>query len=106
MSFSTEQYNKKLSVVTEAQKREPRDLILRRNPMKAGGLIVLISALMLTVSAQTTEPGENLPPRVLRTAEMIGVRSQVEELLQLRSAPKRDDMRELRLAQRLQGVVI
>lgn len=37
---------------------------------------------------------------------MIGVPSQVEELLQLRSAPKRDDIRELRLAQRLQGVVI
>src|SRR5213592_4771123 len=74
--------------------------------MKAGGLIVLISALMSTVSAQTTEPSENLPPRVLRTAEMIGVCSQVEELLQLRSAPKRDDIRELRLAQRLHGVVI
>src|SRR5207245_4173998 len=74
--------------------------------MKAGGLIVLSSALMSTVSAQTTEPSENLAPRVLRTAEMIGVRSQVEELLQLRSAPKRDDIRELRLAQRLQGVVI
>src|SRR5438045_8553113 len=74
--------------------------------MKAGGLIVLLSALMSTVSEQTTEPSENLPPRVLRTAEMIGVRSQVEELLQLRSAPKRDDIRELRLAQRLQGVVI
>ena len=74
--------------------------------MKAGGLIVLISALMSTLSAQTTEPSENLPPRVLRTAEMIGVRSQVEELVQLRSAPKRDDIRELLLAQRLQGVVI
>ena len=72
----------------------------------AGGLIVLISALISTLSAQTTEPSENLPPRVLRTAEMIGVRSQVEELVQLRSAPKRDDIRELRLAQRLQGVVI
>ena len=74
--------------------------------MKAGRLIVLISALMSTLSAQTTEPSENLPPRVLRTAEMIGVRSQVEELVQLRSAPKRDDIRELLLAQRLQGVVI
>src|SRR5437762_3404688 len=85
---------------------EPQGSILRRSRMKAGGLIVLISALMSTVSAQTTEPSENLPPRALRTAEMIGVRSQVEELVQLRSAPKRDDIRELRLAQRLQGVVI
>lgn len=74
--------------------------------MKAGGLIVLISALMSTLSAQTTEPSDNLPPRVLRTAEMIGVRSQVEELVQLRSAPIRDEIRELQLAQRLQGVVI
>ena len=74
--------------------------------MKTGGLIVLISALMSTLSAQTTEPGENLPPRVLRTAEMIGVRSQVEELVQLRSAPIRDEIRELQLGQRLQGVVI
>ena len=74
--------------------------------MKAGLLIVLISALISTLSAQTTEPNENLPPRVLRTAQMIGVRSQVEELVQLRSAPKRDENRELLLAQRLQGVVI
>jgi hypothetical protein len=74
--------------------------------MKAGGLIVLISALMSTLSAQTTGPSENLPPRVLRTAELIGVRSQVEELVQLRSAPKRDEIREVQLAQRLQGVVI
>src|SRR5262249_27052133 len=80
--------------------------ILRRSRMKAGGLIVLISALMSTLSAQTAEPGENLPPRVLRTAEMIGARSQVEELVQLRSAPKRDEIRELQLAQRLQGVGI
>jgi hypothetical protein len=58
------------------------------------------------MSAQTTEPSENLPPRILRTAEIIGVRSQVEELVQHRSAPKRDDIRELRLVQRLQGVVI
>jgi len=58
--------------------------------MKAAGLIVLISVLVSTLSAQTTEPGEDLPPRVLRTAEMIGVRSQVEELVQLRSSPKRD----------------
>src|SRR6266550_5846101 len=85
---------------------EPQRSILRRSQMKAGGLIVLISALMSTLSAQTTEPSENLPPRVLRTAEMIGVRSQVEELVQLRSAPKRDEIRELQLAQRLQGVVI
>src|SRR5438046_10695106 len=55
------------------------------------------------VCAQTTEPSENLPPRVLRTAEMIGVRSQVEELLQLRSAPKRDDIRELRSEERRVG---
>lgn len=74
--------------------------------MKTGGLIVLISALMSTLSAQTTVPGENLPPRVLRTAEMIGVRSQVEELVQLRFAPIRDEIRELQLGQRLQGVVI
>jgi hypothetical protein len=74
--------------------------------MKAVGLIVLICALMSTPRAQTTAPGESLPPRVLRTAEMIGVRSQVEELVQLRSAPKRDEIRELQLAQRLQGVVI
>ena len=72
----------------------------------AGGLVVLIYALMSTLSAQTTEPSENLPPRVLRTAEMIGVRSQVEELVQLRSAPKRDDIRELQLVQHLQGVVM
>ena len=74
--------------------------------MKTAGFIVLISVLTSTLSAQSTKPSENLPPRVLRTAEMIGVRSQVEELVQLRSAPKRDDIRELRLAQRLQGVVI
>src|SRR5215831_21021925 len=79
---------------------------LRQGRFFTGGLIVLISALMSTLSAQTTEPGENLPPRVLRTAEMIGVRSQVEELVQIRSAPKRDEIRELQLAQRLQGVVI
>jgi hypothetical protein len=52
--------NKKPSVLTEAQNREPRDLILRRNQMKAGGHIVLIFALMLTVSAQTTAPSAEL----------------------------------------------
>jgi len=60
--------------------------------MKAGGLIVLISVLMSTLNAQTTEPRENLSAPVLRTAEMIGVRSQVEELVQLRSK-RRNEMK-------------
>lgn len=71
--------------------------------MKAARPIVFVLALTSTLGAQTINIA---PPRVLRTAEMIGVRSQVEELAQLRATPKPNEIRELQLVQRLQGGVI
>jgi hypothetical protein len=71
--------------------------------MKAARFIVFVLALTSTLGAQTID---DVPPRVLRTAGMIGVRSQVEELAQLRATPKPNEIRELQLVQRLQGVVI
>jgi hypothetical protein len=47
-----------------------------------------------------------IPARVLRTAEILGVDSEIEELLQLRATSGHDAMREMVLTQRLQGKVI
>ena len=74
--------------------------------MKAATLIVLILTLTSALSAQTTDSVANVPPRILRTAGLIGVRSQVEELMQLHATPEQNEMKEFRLIQRLQGVVI
>jgi hypothetical protein len=74
--------------------------------MKAATLIVLVLTVTSALSAQTTDYADNVPPRVLRTAGMIGVRSQVEELVQLRVTPEQSEIKELRLIQRLQGIVI
>ena len=73
--------------------------------MNAARLIVLALALTSALGAQTGS-SDNISPRILRTAELIGVRAQVEELVRLRSTPKQDEIRELRLVQHLQGVVI
>jgi hypothetical protein len=53
--------------------------------------------------AQKTPP---VPPRVLRTADLIGARAELLELTQLRSQPGFDRLREIGLIQRLQGMVI
>ena len=74
--------------------------------MKAATLILLVLTLTSAPGAQMTDYGANVPPRVLRTAELIGVRSQVEELMQLHATPEQNEMKEFRLIQRLQGVVI
>jgi hypothetical protein len=71
--------------------------------MKAARFIVFVLALTSTLRAQIID---TVPPRVLRTAGMMGVRSQVEELAQLRATPKPNEIRELQLVQHLQGVVI
>ena len=70
--------------------------------MKAARLMVLILALASTLGAQV----DSVPPRVLRTAGMIGARAQVEELAQLRGAVEVNEMRELQLGQRVQGRII
>lgn len=64
-------------------------------------LLCLLTTSFL-VSAQTT----NIPPRVLRTAEIMGIRQDVEALGRLRAAAERDEMQEMRLVQRLQASVI
>jgi len=74
--------------------------------MKAATLIVLILTLTSALNAQTTDHLADVPPRVLRTAGLIGVRSQVEELMQLHATREQNDMKELRLVQLLQGVVV
>jgi hypothetical protein len=73
--------------------------------MKAAKFIVFVLALTAPLTAQTADR-DHVPPQVLRTAGMIGVRSQVEELAQLRATPNQDAIRELQLVQCLQGIVI
>ncbi len=73
--------------------------------MKGTRLIVLALALTPVLGAQTVSSA-NIAPRILRTAELIGVRSQLEELVHLRATPKQNEIRELHLVQHLQGVVI
>jgi hypothetical protein len=83
-----------------------RQSILEEGQMKAVTLIVLVLTLTSSLGAQTADFGTNVPPRVLRTAGLIGVRSQVEELMQLHATPEQNEMKQFRLIQRLQGVVI
>ena len=73
--------------------------------MKGTRLIVLSLALASVLNAQTSF-NANVAPRILRTAELIGVRSQLEELVHLRITPEQNQVRELQLVQRLQGLVI
>ena len=73
--------------------------------MKATRLIVFALALTPALNAQTGS-SDNIAPRILRTAELIGVRSQVEELVHLRATPGHNEIREIQLVQHLQGVVI
>ena len=73
--------------------------------MKATSLIVFALALTSALNAQTGS-SDNIAPRILRTAELIGVRSQLEELVHLRATPGQNEIRELKLVQHLQGVVI
>src|SRR3954462_14719950 len=56
------------------------------------------------LSAQVSEPV--VPTRVLRTAELIGLGPDIQELAHLRSQPGHDEIREMRLIQRFQGAVI
>lgn len=63
--------------------------------------VLLISPF---VCAQTTT--DKIPPRVLRTAEIMGVRAEVEALAAIRSTPQHDELREMGVGQRLQGVVV
>ncbi len=66
---------------------------------------VLLSCILLCgfAFAQDQSPA---PARVLRTAEILGVKSEIEELAQLRGAPGHSELREMTLTQRLQGAVI
>jgi hypothetical protein len=64
---------------------------------------VLFPCLMLCGFALSQE---QVPTRVLRTAEILGVKNQIEELSQLRATSGHDEMREMVLTQRLQGTVI
>ena len=73
--------------------------------MEGTRLIVLALALTSVLGAQTRSSA-NVAPRILRTAELIGVRSQLEEFVHLRITPEQNGVRELQLVQRLQGVVV
>jgi len=74
--------------------------------MKVTGLLVLVLTLVTAISAQSADSSDGIPPRVLRTAQLIGVRPQLEELAHLRATPDHNEMREVQLVQSLQGMVI
>ncbi len=74
--------------------------------MKVPGVIVATLMLTALLSAQSNLATSAIPPRVLRTAELIGVRSELAELMELRAKTAHDEMREMHLVQRLQGIVM
>ncbi len=66
---------------------------------------VLLWCLMLCGST-LSQVQPQVPARVLRTAEILGVKSEIEEMARLRATPGHDELREMTLVQRLQGTVI
>ena len=71
--------------------------------MRVPAVLLACLLLCLTLSA---EDQPQVPARVLRTAEILGVKSEIEEIAQLRATPDHDELREMKLVQRLQGSVI
>ncbi len=62
--------------------------------------------LFLVPQLSLGQSAPEIPARVLRTADILGVRAQVEELAQLRATPQHDELREMAGMQRLQGTVV
>lgn len=71
--------------------------------MKARILTVLLIILSPLLPAQISP---EIPARVQRTADILGVRAQIVELAAMRSTPQHDELREMRLVQNLQGAVV
>jgi hypothetical protein len=69
-------------------------------------LAVAVLFLGSVLRAQSTDAPQPIPPRVLRTAALLGVQSDIADLQDLRSNPQHDEVREMKLVQRLQGMVI
>src|SRR3954453_9413893 len=65
-----------------------------------------IALLVLASSVTVGQLRPEIPVRVLRTAEILGVRAEVVEFAVMRTTPGHDELREMRLMQRLQGTVI
>jgi hypothetical protein len=74
--------------------------------MNAAKLVLLAAILTTLVSGQTADSVNAIPARVVRTAKLLGVQSQLSELAELRSKPQHDELREMHLVQRLQGMAI
>jgi len=67
----------------------------------------LCTALLLIVpSIAFAQTAPEIPLRVLRTADILGIRSQIVELAAVRAMPQHDELREMRLVQNLQGAVV
>src|SRR4051794_37007252 len=74
--------------------------------MNAAKLVLLAAILTTLVSGQTADSVNAIPARVVRTAKLLGVQSQLSDLAELRSKPQHDELREMHLVQRLQGMAI
>jgi hypothetical protein len=66
-------------------------------------LLILYPAILC---AQGRVEGQQIPARVLRTAEIIGTRTDIEDLAKLRQSAARDELKEISLVQHLQGMII
>ena len=65
------------------------------------------AALLLVLpSIAFAQASQEVPPRVLRTADILGVRAQLVELATMRATPQHDELREMRLMQNLQAAVV
>jgi hypothetical protein len=67
---------------------------------------VLLLFLVTMPSATIAQQNSMVAARVLRTAEILGVRADVDQLALLRSSPQHDELQEMRLIQPLQGNMI